>query len=245
MTREDLTALRARLLFYYAKSKLGEQNSTSLSPPLLQKLLGLSVEPRTNDPRLGPILAQLKKGQIDSRWSGGRLVLTKDAGTNFSEEVGVVLEHWRRVTDQPRCLFSAERQRLVRSRLREGYTVEQLKQAATALSQSEHHRGQNDQRIKYLDVRYFAGSPERLDRWLGAGVAAPSAGASTWESASEAWNDCERLAKHIGFPIPNRPDPNYPLRVTFQDLSRAWPSLLVQHAQSASPPSDLLQRLVQ
>lgn len=162
-----LPALRARLLYFYAAARFeAGQARTELSAPSLAKLLELEREPRSDDPAVAEAVDRLGD-KLDAKWVGGKLVLSQPAkDADLDDAVRHVLEHWREVTGKTGCTLTAARRRLVGARLREGYSTAQLCDAASALALSPFHMGQNEQGVPYNDVRHFAGSAERLDRWL-------------------------------------------------------------------------------
>lgn len=165
MNNDTATTLRARVLYFYARHALREQQAATLSPASLAKLLALD-EP---DPRKRDVqhVIDALDGKLDARWEAGRLVLRMPADdSNHDADVRAVLAHWKRVTKRPGTLDTAQRKRHVLARLREGYTVEQLCASASAMAASPFHCGDNDRGARYLDVSHFARSAEVLDRWL-------------------------------------------------------------------------------
>lgn len=166
MQTETVNKLRARVLYYYAAAKFARgQTETALSPRPLAELLEVpEADERTIEP-----LAEALEGRLECRWLGGRFVMAMPADTAaLDDSVARVLNHWQACTGRTGTLHTASRKRCVAARLREGYTEAQLCSAAEALAESPHHRGENPQRVRYDDVMYFAGSTERLDRWLSA-----------------------------------------------------------------------------
>lgn len=162
-----ITTLRARVLYYYAAAAFARgQLATSLSPPSLATLLDLDDEPTADDPTMAEIVEALD-GKLDVRWSAGRLELRQPVSAiDSAADVARVIEHWRDVTGQRRAKDTPARRRVIAARLREGYTVDQLCAAASALAESPFHRGDNPQHVRYLDVSHFARSAEIVDRWL-------------------------------------------------------------------------------
>lgn len=162
-----ITTLRARVLYYYAAAAFARgQLATSLSPPSLATLLELDDEPSADDETFAEIIDVLD-GKLDVRWSAGRLELRQPVSAiDSAADVARVIDHWRDVTGQRRAKDTPARRRVVAARLREGYTVDQLCAAASALAESDWHRGENPNRVRYLDVSHFARSAEIVDRWL-------------------------------------------------------------------------------
>jgi hypothetical protein len=65
-----------------------------------------------------------------------------------------VFEHWLAVTkrDASKTLLTADRKSKIAARLRDGYTVEQLKQAIDGCAKSTFHAGDNDRGQRYDDL---------------------------------------------------------------------------------------------
>lgn len=54
----------------------------------------------------------------------------------------------------PRSKLTEDRRKMIRARLKEGYSVEDLCKAIDGLHLSPHHRGENDRGTVYLDIQY-------------------------------------------------------------------------------------------
>jgi hypothetical protein len=84
-------------------------------------------------------------------------------------DVKVVFEHHCRVMSndgKPRTWrLTKGRVAKIRQRLKT-YTAQELKAAATKLSQSAFHRGENDNSKEYCDPDFLYRSDEQIDKWL-------------------------------------------------------------------------------
>lgn len=82
-------------------------------------------------------------------------------------QVREVFEHWRQVMHKtlPTKLDS-KRRRAVEARLREGYTVEQLRKAVEGCAATPFNAGQNDRGIRYDDLELICRDASHVDRFL-------------------------------------------------------------------------------
>lgn len=78
-----------------------------------------------------------------------------------ADDVATVFEHWKMRKGAGRATLTPKRKRVIVARLRDRYTVEQLTAACDELFKSEFHTSGG-----YTDVEHFAGSVERVDKWL-------------------------------------------------------------------------------
>ena len=87
-------------------------------------------------------------------------------------QVREVFDHWKSTLNHPKTKLGSDRVIKIRSRLREGFTVEELKQAIDGCAASPHHMGDNDRgpdgNGKVFDSigLIFAGS-DSVDRFKG------------------------------------------------------------------------------
>lgn len=79
-----------------------------------------------------------------------------------------VFDHWREVTGHPDAKFTAKRKRAVKERLREGYTVEQLRSAVDGCRASPFHQGENERRTVYDDLELICRSGEKVEQFIAA-----------------------------------------------------------------------------
>lgn len=68
----------------------------------------------------------------------------------------VVFQHWQAVMKKPRTVFDGKRMALINARIKDGYTVQDLQDAATGCSLSPFHMGLNEKGTKYdgIDLIY-------------------------------------------------------------------------------------------
>ena len=82
-------------------------------------------------------------------------------------DVAVVFEHWRTVMGHPRSILDPKRRKLIREKLREGHSVETLKEAISGFLKSPHHMGQNDRHTRFDSLELLIGDQRHIDMGLG------------------------------------------------------------------------------
>ncbi len=85
-----------------------------------------------------------------------------------------VFEHWREVfRKDARTIFSDERREAVEGRLREGRTVEDLKQAVNGCALTPHNMGENERGTKYIELELICRTAAQVDRFMESARAPP------------------------------------------------------------------------
>ena len=97
------------------------------------------------------------------------LRVQEPASGEQARAVEVVFGWWQQRCEQPKAKLTPGRRRVVLARLREGYTVEQVKQAISACSASPWHMGVNDRKVVYNDLTLICRSGEKLEAFLALG----------------------------------------------------------------------------
>lgn len=77
-----------------------------------------------------------------------------------------VFEFWKLETGHSRALFGIDRRNKVEARLREGYTVDQLKDAVRGCKQREYNQGNNDTGEKYDDIELICRKSSNVERFI-------------------------------------------------------------------------------
>jgi hypothetical protein len=77
-----------------------------------------------------------------------------------------VFDYWRKVMEKPKSNLTRERRKAIEGRLRDGYTVEQIKGAIDGCSRSAFHMGENDQGRRYDDLELICRSGSKLEGFL-------------------------------------------------------------------------------
>jgi hypothetical protein len=85
-----------------------------------------------------------------------------------ASEADRVFEEWRRVFGKNAgALFTPERERKVRQRLKDGYTLERLFKAIRGCKASPHHQGQNETGTVYDDLELICRDGKHVETFEG------------------------------------------------------------------------------
>lgn len=83
-----------------------------------------------------------------------------------ADDERLVFSAWVGSTGKTRSALDAKRRRLIRSRLNDGYTVDDLRLAVTGWQFSPHHRGENDRGTVYNDLGLILRDADHVDAFL-------------------------------------------------------------------------------
>lgn len=87
-----------------------------------------------------------------------------------------VFDYWmEQLGKNGRTKFSGDRRRKVEARLKEGYTVEDLKRAVDGIQNSPHHMGENTQGIRYDDLELICRVGSKVEHFRDLAESAPQA----------------------------------------------------------------------
>jgi hypothetical protein len=84
---------------------------------------------------------------------------------NNTGDVAAVFAHWQGVMGKPASVLTPERKRLIAARLKEGYSVADLKRAVDGNKGSKFHQGENDRKAKYDDLTLICRSGEKVEQF--------------------------------------------------------------------------------
>ncbi len=85
-----------------------------------------------------------------------------------------VFEHWRDVMDKGRrAVLDSARKTKVVARLRDGYSVAELKQAVDGCRRTPHNMGENEKRQRYDDLELICRDASHVDRFKAAATGPP------------------------------------------------------------------------
>lgn len=89
------------------------------------------------------------------------------AVTSFpvAAQVREVFQHWQQTLQHPQAKLTEDRKRKVQARLREGFTVEQLKAAIDGCARSPFHMGENDQGQKHDDLELICRKGSQVEKF--------------------------------------------------------------------------------
>lgn len=105
-----------------------------------------------------------------------------ESADSTARQVKTIFSYWQERLNHPNSKLTAERQRKIEARLREGYTIGQIKQAIDGCASSSFHRGENDQRRSYDDLELICRNGSKLETFIA--LAAPRKGSGYHSSGA-------------------------------------------------------------
>ena len=115
--------------------------------------------------------AQAKKeSRSASNWVTIAINTALSSAQPGGEEIADVFEYWIGRMGKTRSVFTQKRKSCIRARLKEGYTVEEIKRAIDGCASSPHHMGQNAAGTVYDDLTLICRSGDKLE-WFANNIA--------------------------------------------------------------------------
>ncbi len=81
-------------------------------------------------------------------------------------EIEELFVFWRDLLSSPRARLDNNRKKKVGERLKDGYSIEDLKLAIIGCALSEWHRGSNDRHTRYQDIELICRDAGHVDRFI-------------------------------------------------------------------------------
>lgn len=82
------------------------------------------------------------------------------------EQVAAVFDHWRLTMNHQRSVLDDKRRKLIEARMKDGYSIDDLKAAITGCSLSPFHMGQNEQGARYDGLELILRDGSKVDKFL-------------------------------------------------------------------------------
>jgi uncharacterized phage protein (TIGR02220 family) len=86
--------------------------------------------------------------------------------TDADPSVLEIFSYWQKAMNHPDAKFSSERKRKIKARLKDGYTIEQCKQAIDNCHGSSYHMGGNEEGIVHDDIELIFRNSTKFERFL-------------------------------------------------------------------------------
>jgi uncharacterized protein YdaU (DUF1376 family) len=83
----------------------------------------------------------------------------------LSESVVEIFQFWKVELNHPKAVLDQKRSKAIRARLKEGYTVERIKEAIEGIQRCAHNMGVNDRQEVYDDIELICRSGANIDRF--------------------------------------------------------------------------------
>lgn len=81
-------------------------------------------------------------------------------------EITEVFSYWQQIMDKPRSRIDSKREKAIRGRLRDGYSVQDIQDAIQGCAWSSFHRGENDRQKRYQDIELICRDASHIDQFL-------------------------------------------------------------------------------
>jgi len=103
--------------------------------------------------------------------SSSSISTSVDLSTNVDKsihaDVDLVFNYWQSRLDHPGSKLTPKRRQRIVSRLKDNYTVDQIKQAIDGCALSPFHQGLNDNQTKYDDIELICRDGEKIEKFIG------------------------------------------------------------------------------
>jgi hypothetical protein len=98
----------------------------------------------------------------------GKKKTSKPATAEERESIQALFAYWADYHGKKntRLVEDTDRWRVTLSRLRDGYTLEEIRSAIRGISNSPHHQGQNDTGQKWDDLYHVCKNPQNLEKFI-------------------------------------------------------------------------------
>lgn len=90
----------------------------------------------------------------------------------IAEHIQAVFDYWRQIMGHERARMDAARQTVIRKRLADGYTVEDLMLAIEGCAASAFHMGENERGQRYDSLTLILRDADHVDKFMRAGETA-------------------------------------------------------------------------
>lgn len=88
------------------------------------------------------------------------------AKKSIAGEIQEIFNYWVKVMNKPKAKLIGARVTKIRARLKEGYTVDEIKLAIDGCANSPHHMGQNDTSTVYDDLTLICRSGDKVEIFI-------------------------------------------------------------------------------
>jgi hypothetical protein len=87
--------------------------------------------------------------------------------SEFKSQIAEIFDHWQQVMKKPQARLIRDRSRAIAGRLREGYSVAEIKSAIDGCRISPFHMGENDAGNVYNDLTLICRNGAKLEQFIG------------------------------------------------------------------------------
>jgi len=83
-----------------------------------------------------------------------------------SQDIQEIFDYWVKVMNKPKAKLIPARTTKIKARLKEGYTVDEVKLAVDGCAKSPHNMGDNDRCTVYDDIELICRNGVKLERFI-------------------------------------------------------------------------------
>src|SRR5262245_3067349 len=124
----------------------------------------------TDDKNVTPLVTKMSltgdKNVSDIKEEPAKEPAKRTSKENMSGPVSEVFTYWQRVMNHQQAKLTAERRKKIEARLKEKYSVEQIKSAIDGCRSSPYHQGQNDHGTVYDDIELICRNGSKLESFI-------------------------------------------------------------------------------
>ncbi|OQA61448.1 MAG: hypothetical protein BWY41_00128 [Candidatus Atribacteria bacterium ADurb.Bin276] len=84
---------------------------------------------------------------------------------DFSKEIGGIFAYWQEICGHPKAILDKKREKAIRARLEEGYSLERILAAIRGIRGSPHHMGKNENHTVYDDIELICRDGKQVDKF--------------------------------------------------------------------------------
>ena len=92
-----------------------------------------------------------------------------DGAATTAPPVPLVFKYWQQRLNHPRAKLDRKRQRAIAARLKDGYSIDDLKRAIDGCRASPWHQGQNDKRRTFDDIELICRDAAHVEQFMAIG----------------------------------------------------------------------------
>jgi hypothetical protein len=102
---------------------------------------------------------------VNTYMSSCEKIYESKSGLKTNEKESEIFNYWKEKLEHPKSVLDKKRLIAIRARLKEGYTVERIKEAIDGIKNSPHNMGQNDRNTVFDDIELICRSGANVDRF--------------------------------------------------------------------------------
>lgn len=90
----------------------------------------------------------------------------KPGNKGIAKDIQAVFDYWKSVLDHPKARLDDKRRQRIKARLRDGYSVDDLRSACDGCRSSPYHQGENERGAVYDDIELICRDGKHVDQFI-------------------------------------------------------------------------------